>query len=606
MEKSTFQSRCMWGNGGLARRKSTRRASAAGSAFLTLLVVACAVARPDIAAAAEALNAMRPADTSSPRATLRSFIDSCNELHRRIREATYFDRSSPKHHPLAVRVLDCLDTSELPEFAREELASEAACCLKEILDRLELPPEEEIPDIGAIQAAGGVEKLSRWQIPGTRITIARVEDGPRRHEYLFSPGTVGRAVEYYRDVKSLPYRTTGEEVSEGLYIWFLSAPGHPAIGAVVDRLPDWTREQRFGLAIWKWAGLLLALVVALLLMAAAYRLGRSLARRYHDEALFRYCLTIVFPIIATLIPVAFKDLAFSYLMLRGTPLYVTSFCADLLALLASLVVVFGVSNRIAAVIIASPHINPQGLDAQFIRIVSKLMSLVVSVVIFLQGGHYLGFPLTTLLASAGIGGLAIALAAQDTLKTLFGTIMLLTDKPFRVGERIIVDKYDGVVEDIGLRSTKIRLLTGHQATIPNDQLAGNDIENVGRRPYIRRIADVHIPLDTPRETVEKAVGIIRTALENHEGMAADFPPRVYFFDFQPTAFVIRAIYWYNPPQYWDFLAFGERLNFAIFRAFEQQGINFTLPARVTHTNIESRQAPLEVKVAGNSPLAAST
>ena len=131
------------------------------------------------------------------------------------------------------------------------------------------------------------------------------------------------------------------------------------------------------------------------------------------------------------------------------------------------------------------------------RIVSRLLSISLAVLVFIEGGQYLGIPVTTLLASAGVGGLAVALAAQDTLRNLFGTIMLMADKPFRVGERIVVDDYDGIVEEIGLRSTRIRLLTGHLVTIPNDTLARTDIENVGRRPYIRRVADMRIPLDTP-------------------------------------------------------------------------------------------------------------
>ncbi len=265
-------------------------------------------------------------------------------------------------------------------------------------------------------------------------------------------------------------------------------------------------------------------------------------------------------------------------------------------LVAAMVVVFAVSNRIAESIIASPQINPHGLNAQLIRIVSKLTSLVVATVLFLIGGQYLGIPVATLLASAGIGGLAIAFGAQDTLKTLFGTLMLMGDKPFRVGERIIFNEYDGVVEDIGLRSTKIRLLTGHQVTIPNDELARSDIENVGRRPHIRKIADIHIPLDTPRERLEKAIEIIRAALDNHEGMDPEFPPRIFFTDFNPTAFNIRVIYWYNPPKYWDFLAFSERVNLDIFRAFEEQGIQFSLPLRVTHTSIESKAKPVEVEI----------
>jgi MscS family membrane protein len=134
-----------------------------------------------------------PADTSSPRATLETFIGSCNVFYRLTEADRHFDRRSPHHRPRVRRILDCLDTSELPDYARNDIASEAAVCLKEILDRVALPPFEEMPDIEAIEAAGGPEKLSRWHIPGTRLTIARVEEGRQKHEYLLTPGTVERA-----------------------------------------------------------------------------------------------------------------------------------------------------------------------------------------------------------------------------------------------------------------------------------------------------------------------------------------------------------------------------------------------------------------------------
>jgi len=236
------------------------------------------------------------------------------------------------------------------------------------------------------------------------------------------------------------------------------------------------------------------------------------------------------------------------------------------------------------------------LDAQVIRITSKLMTLVVCVMVFLEGGSYLGFPITSLLAATGIGGLAVALGAQDTLKTLFGTIMLMADKPFRVGERIVFGKYDGTVEDIGLRSTKLRLLTGHQATIPNDELARSDIENVGRRPHIRRQADIHIPLDTPLAKLEKAVEVIRETILKSEGMDPEFPSRVYFNEFNSDSFNIRVVYWFAEPKYWDFLASSEKINIAICRVFEEQGIQFSLPMRITHTSIDSEEKPVEVKL----------
>jgi len=520
------------------------------------------------------------ADTSSPRDTLRSFIDACNELDEIVKEDRFFDRTNPDHSNIGQRVLDCIDTSQLPAFARDDRASEVAACVKEILDRVELPPWDEIPDTEEIESAGGYEKLSTWRIPGTRITIARVDEGPQKHEYLFSPGTVDRAVEYYRTIESKPYRTTGPATSEGLYRWYMSAPGHPVLADIVKRLPENIQRGRsFGLTTWKWPGLLIALALTIGVMVIAYRLQFAVTSRVQSKNPIKYCLTIVFPIIAMVAPIVFKNVAKNYLTVRGNPLYILSFVANLTALLAAIVVLFAATHRIAESIIASPKINPKGLNAQLIRITSQLVSLLAAVIVFLVGGQYLGFRIGALLASAGIGGVALALGAQDTLKTLFGTLSLMADKPFRVGDRIQFKTYDGVVEDIGLRSTKIRLLTGHLVTLPNDQLAGSDIENIGRRKYIRRKAQIHIPLNTPSEKVERALDIIREKLANQEGMDPELPPRIFFDEFGEDAFILKFFYWYTPPDYWEFKEYSEKLNLEIFRAFEAEGIQFSLPSR---------------------------
>lgn len=537
------------------------------------------------------------ADTSSPRATLRSYIDACNEISRAISTQTYLDRDDVQYQPVVDRVLDCMDDRELPAFAREEAAAESAICIKEILDRYELPAWDDIPDLAAIEAAGGFENLSRWRVPGTRITIARVEEGPQKHEYLFSPGTVNRSVEYFKRAETRAYRTTGPQTSPGFYKWYVSVPGHQAIGRIVEKLPDRMRFGRtLGMANWKWPGLLILSLIAIALLLLIYRIHFFFVGRTCGKSTLGYCLTLIFPVTAMCVPLAFLYFADQWLTLRGTPLYIVGFVSYAIAVLGAVVVVFVACNRIAEAIIASPRINPRGLNAQLIRIASKLISVVLAVVVLLVGGQFLGVPVATLLASAGIGGIALALGAQDTLKNLFGTIMLMADKPFRVGERIVFQTYDGVVEDIGLRSTRIRLLNGHQVTVPNDQLAASDIENVGRRAHIRRSADIHIPLDTPRDKVEEAVEIVRRHLDDHEGMHADFPPRVFFFDFFPTAFTIRMIYWYHPAEYWKFLEFSEKVNFAIFRDFEEQGIQFSLPQRFAPTSIDGAQAPIEVQL----------
>ena len=191
-------------------------------------------------------------------------------------------------------------------------------------------------------------------------------------------------------------------------------------------------------------------------------------------------------------------------------------------------------------------------------------------------------PLTTLMAGLGIGGLAVALAAQDTLKNFFGSIMIMTDKPFKIGERIVADGTDGTVESIGFRSTRIRTLTGHQVIMPNDKVAQAAIENIGRRPSIRRLTNITITYDTPPDKVERALAIIRGILDNHEGMLPDFPPRVHFNEFNADSLNILVLYWYAPPDYWDFLQFSEQVNLSIMKQFAAEGIEFAFPTNTTY------------------------
>ena len=109
---------------------------------------------------------------------------------------------------------------------------------------------------------GGIETMSTWRVPGTRITIARVEEGPQKHEYLLSPGTASRAVSSYHNISSEPYRTTGPAVSKGFYNWYVSVPGNRHVGSFVQLLPERLRQdQTLGMANWKWIGVLITLTL---------------------------------------------------------------------------------------------------------------------------------------------------------------------------------------------------------------------------------------------------------------------------------------------------------------------------------------------------------
>ena len=231
-----------------------------------------------------------------------------------------------------------------------------------------------------------------------------------------------------------------------------------------------------------------------------------------------------------------------------------------------------------------------------LRTFSKIVIVLLFALLWLDN---IGFDVSTLLAGLGVGGLAVALAAQDTLKNFIASIMILLDKPYRVGQRIVVKGHDGVVEEIGLRSTKMRLLTGHLTTIPNDEMARTDVENIGRRPHIRRLTNITITYDTPPEKVEKAVSIVLETLDNHEGMDPEFPPKAYFNEFNPASLNLLVLYWYHPADYWGFMEHSQRVNLQIMKAFEKEGIKFAFPTTTTYLTQDGGQ-PLNVNIAGNS------
>ena len=241
------------------------------------------------------------------------------------------------------------------------------------------------------------------------------------------------------------------------------------------------------------------------------------------------------------------------------------------------------------------------LDRNFVQLARFLARFVVIMI----GGVYIiraisGQPLSALLAGLGIGGLAIALAAQDTLKNLFGSVMIMMDKPFSIGQRVIVENTDGVVEDIGFRSTRVRTLTGHLVTVPNEKMANSSIENIGERPYIRRLTNITITYDTPVAKVRKAVETIREILDNHEGMDPEFPPRVFFNEFNDTSLNILVIYWYHPNDFWAFSRASEEINLRIMECFEAEGIEFAFPTSTTYL-AQDEKRPLHIRVSETGP-----
>lgn len=220
------------------------------------------------------------------------------------------------------------------------------------------------------------------------------------------------------------------------------------------------------------------------------------------------------------------------------------------------------------------------LDKAIIPIVTKTLRGLVLLFAAIQLAQILSKqPISSIIAGLGIGGVAVALAAQDTIKNFFGSLLILSDKPFEIGQRVVIDNNDGVVESIGVRSTRLRTLDGHIVTIPNGELANKAVRNIGPRPYIKRTASITLTYDTSPEKVQEAVDILKALLKDHEGMDPAYPPRVFFNEFNDVSLNVLVTLWYHPPDFWSFQTFNEKLNFEILRRFNNAGIEFAFPTQ---------------------------
>jgi len=270
------------------------------------------------------------------------------------------------------------------------------------------------------------------------------------------------------------------------------------------------------------------------------------------------------------------------------------FLPKVMLLAYSVAVIWYVANLVIVVEMAMERIRGKtqsALDRQLVPMIGRSLRVVV----FVLGALFIAQTvfnqnIGAWLAGLGIVGLGVSLAAQDSIKNFFGSITILMDRPFVIGERIVYAGFDGIVEEIGFRSTKVRTLVGHVVTIPNSLIASEAVENIGRRPTIRRIMNVTITYDTPREKIAEAVEILRRILAEegirepiHPVISGDeLFPRVYFNDYNADSLNLFVIYWYAPPAWWDYMDHAQRLNLRIFEEFEKAGIEFAFPTQTLY------------------------
>ncbi|MGM5484849.1 MAG: mechanosensitive ion channel family protein [Nanobdellota archaeon] len=210
-------------------------------------------------------------------------------------------------------------------------------------------------------------------------------------------------------------------------------------------------------------------------------------------------------------------------------------------------------------------------------VIVKIILLVILVLIFLSN---IGVNVTSLIAGLGIGGIAIAFALQNILGDIFSSFSILLDKPFKKGDFIIVGSDMGVVDKIGLKSTRIKTLQGQELVMSNRELTSARINNFKQMEKRRIVFKIGVEYSTPSKKLEKIPGMIKEIIENASDKATF--DRSHFKEFGDFSFNYETVYYVDVPDYQEYMDIQQKINLDLVKRFEKEGIVFAFPTQTIH------------------------
>ena len=221
--------------------------------------------------------------------------------------------------------------------------------------------------------------------------------------------------------------------------------------------------------------------------------------------------------------------------------------------------------------------------ASFVHIFPILEKIIKFLIVFFVVASFLqshGYSLTSVIAGFGITGLAVGFAAQQTIASMFGTMGILADKTYKIGDYIKINDLEGTVESINLRSTKIRSLPNYLVTVPNDVVANNIVENITRAHKRRIDATFGITYDTSNEKIERAMEIIRIVAQRHPEVYDDYAVNIETLD--SSSINIRLIAYAKTRIYTEFLRIRSEVYLDVIKQFREDKIEFAFPSTTVY------------------------
>ena len=531
---------------------------------------------------------LEPADTLSPRSTLNNLVDNVTQAHRLFQQAyREHAESSGLSRSDAVRdyearimfhlnrAVGSLDVSDIPRATRPFVTVEAVLQIKEVLDRVPRSAFDALPDQLALADTGA----TRWRLPHTGMSIVKISEGPRKGEFLFDRDTVARAEAMYQAVQHLPYvnRDTPD-----LLRTFVSTPGRllpPKWLLWVEDLPDWMQTFHFGKALWQWIALVLTLLLAILVPVLVSRWLRRFAAPGND--LLRALRRLMVPLSALLALWCAEYFLVWQINFSGQSLVIV-----LKSLLVPITLVGAYVSYLLVLLaveglISSPRIDTASLDANMLRMIAGLVGGSLGLGVVFYGANDLGVPLVPLVASLGVGGLAVALAARPTIENLIGGIILYIDRPVSVGDFCSFGDHMGTVEAIGMRSIQLRARDRTVITVPNASFADMEIINWARCDMMQIITTIGVRYETRPDQVRHLLARLREMCLAHPKIHND-TARVRFSGYGDSSQDITIRVYALTRDWNEYFAIQEDVLLRLADIVEESGTGFAFPSQTLY------------------------
>jgi len=523
---------------------------------------------------AGAEDAGRPPSASpalaSPRDTMASFLEAMSRLFEH-----------PEEWSAATR---CLALEEVPRDVHRQRARQLYAVLNRIerVDVADLPGAEQVADQQLRSyryfpdPARHGALLTRIGAAAGDIDLSLSADGAWR----FSAETVQRLPRLHAQLENQPLVAGRETLT--LSDWL---EARIPSGLVQGELLNVKYWQWFALFLVILGGLLLDLVVQLALRVFTRRVMHRLDSE-EDQGQLRKTLRPLGLAVAA----GFWLVALRFVGLEGAAAGVLEAALSVFLVLVATLSAWRLIDLAAAVLMARAQRTSTKFDDVLIPLVTKTIKIFVVAMGVIYGADALDIPITPLLASLTVAGVGFSFAAKDTVENFFGSVAVLLDRPFDIGDWIVVGETEGIVEEVGFRSTRVRTFYNSQITIPNSNLVRAVVDNYGRRRFRRWRTTLGVQYDTPPERLVAFAEGIRELIRNHPYTRKDYY-QVWCNEFGASSLDILLYMFFEVPDWNTELRERERLFLDIVRLADRLGVQFAFPTQTVH--VFPGQAPGE-------------